>query len=271
MGEILQFPVAESALLEAAEALGWEALAEVTIRYGTGVDDQAQECALAYHNTGHTMDVRENSLRMARFLGFSALDQALVVLAASAHDIVQLQPRGVMEQASADWLQQAMLSAGFGAPDRNAAQLAVLATTPRLAANGSMTGQLVSELNYSDHRSALIAACVASADMAKLYAPDGPLLGRAVYKEAHGILPTEEPRFERDDLLKSQQFTIQLLQSYHYPHPAGEQLFGALRPLVIAHQLAVTQDIWLGQINSWQQLIDRDWEFARSPVSVEPL
>lgn len=263
MDEQLQFPGQEPEFLERAEIIAYDALTEVTVRFGCGIPNTgfiAGEAELAYHNMQHTMDVMDATRQITHELGLSPHDQAVALMAAAAHDVVQLQPRGVMERGSAAWLAARMIEAGFDKADITAAELAILGTEPLISQDGLMVGQRMELQEYPSQAAALIAASVACADMAELFSAWGPLRGRQLYQELRDTDAPEEPPF--NGLKASQRIELELLQNYRFPHPIGEVLFGGLRQEVIDHQVAITQDLFLGRIATWDELLGRDTAFA---------
>ena len=262
MSEVLKFPSNNESLIEQANTLSMEALALVTSRYGTGNPAEAltpEIVDLPYHNMEHTISVRRNSLRMAEALGLNKLDTAIVELAASAHDIVQKKERGVMEQESAEWLEEKMRNVGFSEDDINAASLAVLGTEPLVSQDGMIMGQKVDLIQFTSDRALEIAMCVACGDMAHLYQPNSALLSRDLYKEIKGVSSDAQPPM--DGLLQFQKISLNLLRDYQFPHPMGERLFGSLRQESIEYQTWITQQLSLGMITSWDQLLQQDAAF----------
>ena len=262
MNEVLKFPNSNESLIEQASVVSMEALSLVTSRYGTGNSTEAPTPEIAdlpYHNMEHTISVRRNSLRMAQALGLNRLDTAIVELAASAHDIVQKKERGVMEQESAEWLEEKMKNVGFSDDDITAASLAILGTEPIVSQDGMIMGQKVDLIQFPSGRALEIAMCVACGDMAHLYQPYNALLSRELYKEIQGVCSDDTPSIE--GLLQFQRVQLDLLRNYQFPHPMGEQLFGNFRKESIEYQAWITQQLSLGMITSWDQLLQQDAAF----------
>ncbi|HSH18022.1 MAG TPA: hypothetical protein VK978_01425 [Candidatus Saccharimonadales bacterium] len=267
MGEVIPFPGEYQRTLAAAERIGWDALMEVTARYGDGYPDSELVPdiePLSYHNMQHTMRVRDHTRQMAQATGLSEHGTTMAVLAASAHDIVHGghgKSTGENERASAAWLEELMRQDGFPEADIRACTRAILGTEP-LIADGLMIGQAARAADYEMEEERLIALSVACADMADLYQPYGPLLGLDLYKEGRDV--QDDKDISLLDYWQFHKSQLHLLYTYQYPHPAGEQLFGGLRERVIAHQEAVYSGLKNRQITSWQQLVELQEVFANS-------
>jgi len=263
MAEVVRFSDnQEQRLIAAAQEIGWLALTEVATKYGTGSpvpEVMGAEANLAFHHLGHTMHVRNDARQAAKALGLSEFDQSLVDAAAKAHDIVQLRARGVMEEESAQWLEDRLRRAGFEGDDIKAGGLAVRGTA--VVMDGPVMRQVASLQEYSSERERLIAMSVACADMASLYQPRGPLLSHDLYKEFQGVDPADEPSM--DGLPDYQNGQITLMRHYLFPHPVGEALFGTGREATIEYHEGVLRALGAGAIQSWGQLLERDMHFAQ--------
>lgn len=266
MGELLNFPDpnkdSRNHALRAVRTIGQKAIGLVTNKYGDGGESSklwAREADLAYHNKQHTLQVIDSAVRTGQALGLNDHDLAIIEVAAAAHDVIQLKQRGEMEQDSAKWLHKEMTLAGFSPVDIEAAELAILGTEPVFNTEGAMVGQFVSRQEYPSQRAELIAKSVAIGDMADLYSPVSPLRSRDLYKEILGVPSFQDPPIDR--LLDFQHRQLQLLQTYRFPHPIGEELFSQLRYEVFNHQMWITQQLHIGRITSWQEVIEQDREF----------
>jgi HD superfamily phosphodiesterase len=252
----------KDSLAGVAGMIAMTAICHVLEKYGDGTDGiTATERELPYHNVQHTLSVRRAAERLSARLSLSASDQQIAVLAATAHDIVHMKPGGIAEQESAGWLADQMSRPGMGFSERDTqtARLAVLGTIVLTAADGSFAGQQAMLQDYPDQAAATVAACVASADMAQLYAPDGPLQSRNLYKERLGLGSADRAPLE--GFLAFQKATIDLLERYQYPLPEAERLFAGLRSEVTDYQRQVAQDVFLGRIAAWDELIESDLDF----------
>lgn len=256
--------VFDDAQITALEAIGSDALTIVEQRFGSGYPEyQGGEAGgLAYHNRHHSAAVQQDTARMCYALGMGPADQAIGRAAAAAHDIVQLKPRGVMEQESAEWLEAEMRRRGiFPEPAIAAGALAILGTEPTFDGN-RLTGQVVSQLEFPSNAAELVAKSVACADLGEIYTPQGPLLGHELYKEINGVAPDVQPSLEK--LANFQRGQVALAESYRYPHPVGEKVFGRLRQQVVAYGTTVLKQLERGELTSWDDLIAQDMAFMQA-------
>ena len=124
----------EQLLLSEAERIGYEALMEVTGKYGFGDEDAdvlqpPSVQPLAYHNAQHTLRVRNATRKLAAHQGLSHYDTELAVMIASAHDVYHDKEAGPSdEEKSAVWLMERMRPAGFTPEDMEIAHQAILGT-----------------------------------------------------------------------------------------------------------------------------------------------
>ena len=244
-----------------ANLLGDEALAEVEAQFGSGFPDYTggQDGGLAYHNRHHSEAVRSGTEAMGEALGLTSTEMAIGRVAAAAHDIVQLKPRGVMEHESADWLAERLRARGIF-PEFAVAigSLAILGTEPVIE-NGRIVGQAAATQEYPSKRAELVAHSVACADLGELYSPQGPLLGHDVYKESQGVGQREVPSM--DNLLNFQRGQAAFTDGYRYPNAEAERVFGELRGPVAAYSAQMLEQLERGDIESWSQLIEQDKAF----------
>lgn len=250
-----------AAQIQETEAVSANALDIVEARYGSGYPHYhgGENGGLAYHNRHHSRAVQRGTEQMAEALGLNAAERAIGRVAAAAHDIVQLKPRGVMERGSAEWL-EAQLQGRLPAGLVQIGVLAILGTEPVLT-DGKLTGQMASELIYPNRSAERVALSVACADLGELHSAQGPLLGHELYKEIQGVAPAAEPDMEK--LTGFQRGQLWLAQYHQYPHPVGEQAFGRLRGAVVNHTAEVLADLEAGTLDSWLELIRRDEVFMR--------
>lgn len=250
-----------AAQIQGMEAVGAIALDTMEAHYGSGYPHYRSGAngGLAYHNRHHSWAVQRDTERMAEALGLSVTERSLGRVAAAAHDIVQLKPRGVMERESAEWL-EVQLQGRMPAALVQIGALAILGTEP-VFTDGKLTGQMASELVYPSRSAELVSLSVACADLGELHSAQGPLLGHELYKEIQGVAPMDEPGMER--LTGFQRGQLWLAQNYQYPHVVGEQVFGTLRGAVVDYSTEVLADLEAGTLDSWQELIRRDEVFMQ--------
>ncbi len=246
-----------------ADKIAGQALGDVMRKYGTGYPAYAggERGGLAYHNLHHTQYVCHATEMIGEELSLSKEDQAIGRLAAAAHDIVHDKPRGQAEDESSQWLETAMQRYGFSKLAREVASLAILGTEPEVQ-EGVLVWQYASRLRYPCKSAETIALSVACADLSELYSPLGPLLGHDLYKESLGVAPSSDPPL--DNLLAFQQRQVMLAETYRFPHPAGEHLFGRLRREVTVYHEQVLNRLERGSIDSWGQVVEQDRDFART-------
>lgn len=253
-----QHIVFQAAQFRDAETLTQESLDVVERRYGSGYPsfrDGAQP--LCFHNRHHSEFVSQGADLMGEALGLSSTARAIGRLAGSAHDVIQLKPRGIMEQESADWLTKKMFAKSFNVPPMEIANLAILGTEATF--EGTTLKQKVVELSYPTKEAELIAYSVACADLGEVFSPLGPRMSHELYKEIHGISPGQHPPM--GPFLKYQQDNLALVQSYEYPHSMGEKVFAKLRSQVIEYHEDLLYHLQSGEISTWRQVMEADDNF----------
>jgi hypothetical protein len=251
-----------SARFPQLHAISREASQQIGRSYGTGhLSSGTNNNGLPYHNLGHTQRVRLGTAAMAAAFDLAAEARAVADVAASAHDVIQLKPRGVMEQESASWLEQRLYKCATPVKAVETGVLAVLGTEPILEA-GMITGQVVSRLSYPSKEAAKIALSVACADLGELHARSGPLASHKIYQELQGGASQASPDWEK--LLKYQVGQAELVEDYRYPHTLGHTVLGTLKSEVVAYTSKVLTQLERGALDGWQQLIDQDVAFMYS-------
>lgn len=241
-----------------AEALTAESLNIVEQRYGSGYPYFSGGVQpLCYHNKCHSVAVSEGADKMGEAFGLSRTARAIGRLAGGAHDIIQLKPRGVMEQESADWLSKRMRQEKFGAISSAIAHHAILGTEP-IFENGNLR-QRVSELKFPSKEAELVALSVACADLGELYSPLGPRLAHELFKEIKGLSPYDQAPMS--ELLEFQRGQVKLVHNYKYPHSVGEDVFGGLRPQIIEYHEDLLYLLERGEITTWAEVMEADENF----------
>jgi hypothetical protein len=261
MGEVIQFPGEYQRRIAAAELIGYTALSEVTERYGDGLPGSELipvQKPLAYHNMQHTMSVIEHARELSSAVGLDEYDTSLVAVAAAAHDIDHTSPRGQMELMSAQWLSHEMRAARFPRADIQMVVAAVIGTEP-LYKDGIMIDQKVSHLKFANTRAATVAKVVAAADMANIYAPNGPLLGGDLYQESQGVPAGHDTPMENFAAFQRGQLAVATV--YRFPVTAGERLYAGLRPEIVQHHRWVLESVLAGRIRTWGQLVEVNEDF----------
>lgn len=257
----------ERLLLSEAERIGYEALMEVTGKYGFG-DEEADTLQppsvqpLAYHNARHTLRVRNATRELAARQGLSHYDTELAVMIASAHDVYHDKEAGPSdEEKSAVWLMERMRPAGFTPEDMEIAHQAILGTQPLLDATGAFRGQQFTLTEFLSERARDVALCIAAADLEALFAPHGPLVAHDLLKERLGVTSVDEPA-TLEGAVAFQHQQLELLSTYHPLYPELEQIFGGLRQEILDHHAGLLDDIKSGAVTTWKEIVVRDCEFA---------
>ena len=260
-------PVLAAEQLRVFEETTEKALDEVGDKYGSGYPyfKGGRERILSYHNLNHTKAVRRGAAALAGALELSPSERTVADLAAAAHDIVQLKPRGVMEAESAAWLEYELAKSNLfssrllKALDVGAvAALAVLGTEPVFTDGGF--AQRVDQLSFPSRSAELIARAVACGDMREIHAPTGPLVAHQLWQEMEGLTPDQQP--DLTSLVDFQTRQIELASNYRYPHERGEEVFGALRGEVVGYHEQVVGRLEIGDIATFGQLLNEDEAFG---------
>lgn len=266
MSEFLTMPQKFNELQQIAmNSIGEEALKTIDVRFGTG-QPEFKANHLLYHNGHHARMVGQGALRLTEMLDLPASVQKVAEITGFAHDIVQLNGRGVDEAESAAWLEEQIAQKEILPPAAaKLGSLAILGTEPLFGERDGLTvlvGQRAAELEYPSKISEQVAKSVAAADLSSLYIPEGPLLSHKLYHEIQGIDPREEP--SPDKLLNFQRGQVTLLEGYSYPLEEADRAFATHRNEVTNYANRVLQQIERGEIHSWQQLIEQDLAFRDS-------
>lgn len=249
-------------LIQQAEKIGYEALSEVTNRYGIGIEEHDIELPpevipLAYHNGSHTSRVRAATKLIAAQHGLSSYDAALAQLAASAHDVYHDDSKMPSdEEKCANWLAEKMSAVSFPDTDIAIAQTAILGTTAHIGEDGTIV-QLARSMAYESVRAGEIAICVADADLEALFASHGPAVAHDYFKETLGI-PTAETPQSLKGIIAFTRLQIELLQNHKYLDPDLELLLGNQRQANIGHHLMLLAGLETGTISSWGEIVEID-------------
>ena len=250
----------QSARLEKA---GEDALKTVDRNYGEGHPRHRRRGSheLSYHNGHHAREVGNTAFKLCTLLDMDQLVCETARSSGYAHDIVQLRGRGTDERESAEWIERELARGDTVHPAlRTMGGLAILGTEP-LFASGKLVGQKATELRYPSHEAELMARSVASADLGELYQPQGPLLAHQLFREINGMAHPEQ--LDMDKLTAFQRNQIELLERYRYPLPKAQQTLAKRKPQVVAYSSDVLRDLEAGNIESWNELIERDRAFMQ--------
>lgn len=250
--------------MEQADYIADLALSEVIRKYGTGYPlfEGGVERTLHYHGGWHTTAVIEGSSDVARRVGLSYGAQAVVKMAAAAHDIIQLQGAGNNERLSADWLERMMRKFSFSELAIKAGRLAILGTQPIMNGNVPI-GQAATRQKYESKEARLIALCVAAGDFASLYYRDGPAQAEALFRELNQDLKSINEEEYLSRRLDFQIGQLELVRSYRYPLAEAEHLFAGdgRRERMIEYVQKVLEGLDSGIITV-SQLDQMDSQFA---------
>jgi hypothetical protein len=259
-----QYRVAQELHSNASSAIKSEAYTVIKERYGSGASDASTNVpTLPYHNLEHTLDVVRATALLAAEIGLSDVQKEVADLAASAHDVWH-EPGEENELLSAGWLIDHMIEAGYRKRYMWMGALAILGTEP-VVENGRLTGQLVERYDEFSGSLREVAQCVASADLAGLYAASGPLASHRLYQEMQGLYINEEPSL--DGLVDFQAQQVILASTYRYPHIAAEHVFAGNRPGIVHYHEQVLGQLERGELTSWQELIAQDTELMNDTQS----
>lgn len=241
-----------------SSVLSIEALNYVDDHYGQHPEDN--QATLSYHNGLHTRNVMIDFLALADITGLDTASRAIGVAAASSHDLIQGTGRGSDEAKSADWFSENLGKARIFSPFQiEAGRLAILGTEP-IFENGLLTGQMAEQIDYPTLLHEKIAKILASADLGRLYTLDGPYMSHMLFKEING---SQEPE-DLTGLLKFLKVQMPLLQNYVHPLKEAHKFFSSHQSQVIAYAGSLIQDIELGRLETWQQVVDSDKDFSIS-------
>lgn len=239
------------------------ALSEIDHNYGTGFPDYEDGLygGLAFHNGYHTRSVIIDFDILASIEGLDPIDRAIGIAASSAHDIIKGYGEGVDEQASAKWLEKSLRRhLGLDVAQLSMASLAIQGTQP-LFEGPILVGQLSDTMEFPTKKHELIAKMVASADLGRLFTPDGPYLSHMFLKELNGCPPLDPIDFTK--VLAFQRQEIALLESYTFPIASAAGALAVHKSEVIAYTEDLVGRIERGDIASWRQLIDSDLALMR--------
>lgn len=248
-------------LIQAAEQVACVALKSIDFTYGSGMPlwtPGTQE--LAYHNGHHGRAVQDGSGRMTETVGLTPNEIAVARVAGAGHDWIQLQGRGIDEDESARQVARFMEQTGQFPPElREMAKLAIIGTEPLFDEQYRLIGQRACELDYPSKAAEMVAKSVACADLGELYQPQGPYLGRLLYREILGM--PAECDIRPEDMVSFQRNQLFLLENYTYPLAEANHALATHRPQVIAYGHQVLAQLERGDIETWDQLIAQDLRF----------
>lgn len=263
--ELYYLPTRPEGQLLAVSDLIYSLLQTVSEDYGDGMNPQDQQPNkrwLEYHNLLHSVEVYETFLALAERAGLSRMATAVGAVAAAGHDIIQEGTRGDMEYQSGVLVGQELANLGFSKYWQVVAHLAVIGTEPTYQ-DGVMAGQKVTKQQYPSPESEQIARLVATADMASVYGPRGPLHSHQLYLETYaGPVGVVVPQTDMPALHEFQHNTLDLVKNYQYPHLLGVKLSEIRRNDVVAYHKLVLEQIGSGEITDWKQLLIKDRLFA---------
>jgi hypothetical protein len=242
----------------AAEDIGTEALVHVDRTYGRGYPFDAH--GLAYHNGYHGREVGRGAMKLCALMDLPEVDQAIAGAAGKTHDLIVGKGRGTDEAESAAWLAERMEAQKvFPAQHRLMGALAILGTEPLFNDSDLIIGQQASHQDYPSKSAELVAKSVASADMGKLYTPEGPHLSHLLYREIKDMPPTDE--LDIPGMINYQRGNVELTETYRYPLEIAESALATHRPEVIHFHQNVLEEMQRGDIETWEQLLERGRQF----------
>jgi hypothetical protein len=254
--------------IEAAAQIGCMALHIVDDVYGGGFPTWTSGYhELSFHNGYHSRIVGDDGADVATALGLPPRLVAITKASGNAHDLNQLDGRGIDEAKSADWLVMQMEAyKTFSAKEREIGRLAITGTQPIFDEQFRLIGQKATEQEYPSKEAEKVALSLACGDLGVLYKPSGPLMAHQLYREIQGMLPADE--LPLDKLISFQEGQTHLLSTYRYPLTEARSILATHEPQVMAYSEQVLEQLQRGDIISWQQLIDQDVAFIHQYSAV---
>lgn len=253
----------KQSLSESAESIMKSVIGSIDARYGVAYGQfQAGATPLAYHNGFHTRNVVGDFEQLAPAADLTDDETLIGRLASSSHDMVQGQGIGINETASGIWL-VTELETKTTCPEslRTMAGLAVFGTEP-VFEGPLMVDQVANRQDYPSKRHELVAKAVASADMGRIYTPIGPYVGHLLHHEIVGSQADEITVYDR--LLDFQRNQPEFLDTYVFPLPQADKVLGEHKAKVITYAETLVEMIERGDVENWQQVLDRDLAFRDS-------
>ena len=236
--------------------LSEQALGYIDSHYGASPDEAVAN--LTYHNGLHTRQVIIDFLAIADALGLDPASKAIGVAAASSHDLIQGTGRKNDELASAEWFTQKILENGNFSPfQAEMGRLAIVGTEP-IFEGGMLVSQVTNQLDYPTKLHEKVARLLASADLGRLYTPDGPYMSHLLFKEINGGNTPED----LSTILPFQRGQVPFLEQYQHPSEEAGHLLSGHKARVLEYDNRLILDIENGRVETWQQLIDQDKEFG---------
>jgi hypothetical protein len=248
-------------ILNAFRPVVGAAVSEIDHNYGTGYPDYNDGLygGLAFHNGYHTRGVIVDFDTLASVEDLDPLERAIGIAAASAHDIIKGYGEGIDEVASVRWLERAFdRHLSLDESQVSMGGLAILGTQP-VFESGMLVDQLADSMDYPTARHELVARILASADLGRLYTPDGPYLSHMLLKELNDCAPLDPIDFEK--VLGFQRQGIELLERYTFPLASAIGTLAIHKPEVIAYCESLIDQLEKGKIDSWRQLMESDLAF----------
>lgn len=245
---------------------GSVALHEMGRRYGSGYPEYrpGEETTYMLHGSAHGVQVGNDSELMAVRVGLSDPYVRLARATGRAHDAILTDgngnklARGEMEAQTAEFFAKALRDGGVPDVLADTGRLAVLGTRPWFDEAGqTVIGQAVTHMEFPDRPAELLALSVASADLANIVSPMGPIGALAWYKEDRGCEAGQQVPFDINDLVRYAEMQVAFAGDYQFPHPAGEKLFAGLRGKVVAYHAGILAELQAGSITSWAELDER--------------
>ena len=248
--EKLELPYAFDAAQDKALGLiSLRAKQTVLDNYGYGLPRHEPIAGvLPYHGLKHTNNTAEDWNRLAEAANMTPAERRLGQTMAAAHDVKQNGERGEIERASAQWLVDQLEEAQFGEPETTVARVGLEVTEPIMAADGNFTGiQKAHTFEYAFPVLAKIATGLSTADMGRLHAPSSQVGACLLHEEVRGR--------DLSSMTTFQEKQVALIETYQYPHPLGEQVFGNLRGFVAQNAQQVYRRLEAGAYDDWNHLV----------------
>lgn len=252
--------------IEEVRRVGSLALVVVEANYCSGYPNFSGGITpLGNHNAHHGFKVGEDTERLGAEMDFDPFDLALGRATGNAHDVNQLDGRGVDERKSAAWMAiQLRRRRIISAEAIRRSSSAIVSTQPLFDKDNILCDQMVNHMEFDSLRDEVFARAVASADMGELFTPLGPLLAHKLYGEINGAGAIGTPPL--DKLAEFQGKQVILHNRYEYPlGQTAERVFATHKPQVIRYMEHVYAQLLRGDIETWEQLLAQDEAFRRNP------
>lgn len=258
--EIIEQPNEQQGADKLAQAENLRQISQETLgvldqEYGSGFPNYAPACGgegRKYHNGYHGRQVGGIGKFLCLEAGLDDHTANLTETGGHAHD--RFQGPG-HEAKSAKWIEEKMRRSELYNEEDIDIVTSEINGTKTIVEGGKIVGQMASFQEYKSKKAETASLATASADMAGLYLPQGPILAQDLYEEISGSTEID------DNLTKFVEGQIDLASSYKYPMPEAERLLTAHRGDIIEHYIELYDKLQQGDIEDWGQLRGYNLDF----------